>query len=89
MISQILGAVMLIYLLGAILFLMAELWSSARLQGLGRITLWLGLGLHTGALLGRWWDPTTWPWATPRPRRGPKNCNLSLFRSRSPTSMNP
>ena len=29
MISQILGAVMLIYLLVAILFLMAELWSSA------------------------------------------------------------
>ena len=33
MISQILGAVMLIYLLAAILWLMAELWSSARLQG--------------------------------------------------------
>jgi len=56
MISQILGAVMLIYLLAAILFLMAELWSSARLQEGGRITLWLGLGLHTGALLGRWWQ---------------------------------
>jgi len=55
MISQILGAVMLIYLLAAILFLMAELWSSARLRDGGRITLWLGLGLHTGAILGRWW----------------------------------
>ena len=37
MISQILGGVMLIYLLAAILFLMAELWSSARLQAGGRI----------------------------------------------------
>ena len=55
MISQILGGVMLIYLLGAILFMMAELWSSSRLRHAGRVTLWLGLGLHTGALLGRWW----------------------------------
>ena len=54
MISQILGSVMLIYLLVAILFLMAELWSSSRLQDAGRIILWLGLGIHTGALLGRW-----------------------------------
>ena len=54
MISQIFGSVMLIYLLVAILFLMAELWSSPRLQNAGRITLWLGLGIHTGALLGRW-----------------------------------
>jgi hypothetical protein len=56
MISQILGAVMLIYLLVAILFLMAELWSSPKLQAAGRIMLWLGLGTHTGALLGRWVD---------------------------------
>ena len=35
MISQILGVVMLIYLLVAILFLMAELWSSARLAARG------------------------------------------------------
>jgi len=56
MISQILGAVMLIYLLVAILFLMAELWSSPRLKNGGRIILWLGLGIHTGALLGRWWE---------------------------------
>jgi cytochrome c-type biogenesis protein CcsB len=54
MISQIFGAVMLIYLLVAILFLMAELWSSLKLQAAGRIILWLGLGIHTGALLGRW-----------------------------------
>jgi cytochrome c-type biogenesis protein CcsB len=56
MISQIFGNVMLIYLLVAILLLMAELWSSPRLQTAGRITLWLGLGIHTGALLGRWWE---------------------------------
>ena len=54
MISQIFGAVMLIYLLVAILFLMAELWSSPRLKNAGRIMLWLGLGTHTGALIGRW-----------------------------------
>jgi cytochrome c-type biogenesis protein CcsB len=54
MISQIFGAVMLIYLLVALLFLMAELWSSSRLQGAGRSMLWLGLGIHTAALIGRW-----------------------------------
>jgi len=54
MISQIFGVVMLIYLLAAILFLMAELWASLRLQAAGRLMLWLGLGIHTGALLGRW-----------------------------------
>jgi hypothetical protein len=56
MISQIFGTIMLIYLLVAILFLMAELWSSDRLQAAGRIMLWLGLGIQTGALLGRWWE---------------------------------
>jgi len=54
MISQIFGAVMLIYLLVAILFLMAELWSSPRLEKAGRFLLWLGLGTQTGALIGRW-----------------------------------
>ncbi len=56
MISQILGIVMLVYLLVAVLFLMAELWSSEKLQNGGRVILWLGLGVHTGALLGRWWE---------------------------------
>ena len=54
MISQIFGAVMLIYLLAGILYLTAELWASPRLQGAGRILLWLGLGAQSGALLGRW-----------------------------------
>jgi cytochrome c-type biogenesis protein CcsB len=54
MISQVFGAAMLIYLLVAILFLTAELWTSPKLQAWGRTLLWLGLGLHTGALLGRW-----------------------------------
>jgi cytochrome c-type biogenesis protein CcsB len=54
MISQILGAVMLVYLGVAILFLMAELWSSARLRDTARLLLWIGLGAQTGALLGRW-----------------------------------
>ncbi len=56
MISQILGIVMLIYLLVAVLFLMSELWSSDRLKNAGRVILWLGLGVHTGALMGRWWE---------------------------------
>ncbi len=56
MISQLFGAVMLIYLLVAIFFLMAELWSSSRLQAAARILLWLGLGVQTAALLGRWWQ---------------------------------
>jgi cytochrome c-type biogenesis protein CcsB len=55
-ISQILGIVMLVYLMVGILFLMGELWASERLQQGGRITLWLGLGLQSGALLGRWWQ---------------------------------
>jgi cytochrome c-type biogenesis protein CcsB len=54
MIGQLFGVIMLVYLLVAILFLMAELWSSARLQAAGRIMLWLGLGLHTAGLIGRW-----------------------------------
>jgi cytochrome c-type biogenesis protein CcsB len=54
MISQIFGAVMLVYLLAAILFLMEELWSSPRLQAAGRIILWLGLGVQTVGLIGRW-----------------------------------
>ena len=54
MISQILGLVMLGYLLVAVLFLVAELWSAPRLQSWGRVLLWAGLGVHTGALLGRW-----------------------------------
>ena len=54
MISQILGLVMLAYLLVAVLFLVAELWSAPRLQSWARLLLWAGLGVHTGALLGRW-----------------------------------
>ena len=56
MISQILGIVMLVYLLVAILFLMGELWSSDRLKNTGQVMLWLGMGIQTGALLGRWWE---------------------------------
>jgi cytochrome c-type biogenesis protein CcsB len=54
MIHQILGGVMLIYLGVAILFLMAELWHSLRLQQAAQLLLWAGLVAHTGALLGRW-----------------------------------
>ncbi len=54
MISQLFGAVMLVYLLVAILFLMAELWASPRLQNAGRVMLWLGLGIQTAALISRW-----------------------------------
>jgi cytochrome c-type biogenesis protein CcsB len=54
MISQVFGIVMLIYLAAAILMLMAELWTSPRLQAAGRFLLWLALGTHTGALLSRW-----------------------------------
>ncbi len=52
--SQILGVVMLLYLAVAIGFVMAELWSSLRLQQGGRALLWAGLVLQTGALIGRW-----------------------------------
>lgn len=54
MMGQVLGGVMLVYLLAAILFLMAELWSSPGLKRGARTLLWAGLGAHTAALLGRW-----------------------------------
>ena len=54
MISQIFGVVMLVYLLVAILFLMEELWSSPWLKNAGRVILWLGLGVQTAGLIGRW-----------------------------------
>jgi cytochrome c-type biogenesis protein CcsB len=54
MIHQILGAVMLVYLGVAILFLAAELWHSPRLQQAAQLLLWAGMGAHTAALLGRW-----------------------------------
>jgi len=53
--SQLLGVVMLGYLAVAIVFVMAELWASPRLQRAGRVLLWTGLALQTGALLGRWY----------------------------------
>lgn len=56
MISQIFGAVMLVYLVVAILFLMEELWGSARLEAAGRILLWMGLGIQTVGLIGRWME---------------------------------
>lgn len=52
--SQTLGVAMLIYLAVAVIYVMAELWSSPRLQQGGRGLLWLGLALQTGALIGRW-----------------------------------
>jgi cytochrome c-type biogenesis protein CcsB len=54
MISQLFGVVMLIYLLVAICFFTAELWSSPRIEAAARLILWLGVGIHTAALLGRW-----------------------------------
>jgi cytochrome c-type biogenesis protein CcsB len=54
--SQLLGVVMLGYLAAAILWLMAQLWASPRLQSAARILLWASLGLHSAALLGRWID---------------------------------
>jgi cytochrome c-type biogenesis protein CcsB len=54
MLSLVLGGVMLAYLLAGILFLMGGLWTSPRVQDWARVTLWAGLGAHTGALLGRW-----------------------------------
>ena len=56
MISQMFGIVMLVYLMASTFFLMAELWSSARLQAAARLVLWLGLGTQTAALLARWWN---------------------------------
>jgi len=52
--SQIFGVAMLLYLGVAIMFVMAELWSSPRGQQGARGLLWLGLAFQTGALLGRW-----------------------------------
>jgi hypothetical protein len=71
MISQILGAVMLIYLLAATLCLMAELWSSARFQEGGRITCGWDWGCHTGRPSGTLVNPTTGP-GPPPPRQAGK-----------------
>ena len=54
MISLVLGAVMLAYLLAAVLFLVAGLRNSPRVQAAARLVLWAGLAAHTGAMLGRW-----------------------------------
>jgi cytochrome c-type biogenesis protein CcsB len=54
--SQILGLVMLLYLAVAIIFVLAELSHSDRIQKSGRVLLWFGLALQTGALLGRWYS---------------------------------
>jgi len=54
MMGLVLGGVMLSYLLVGLLFLMAELWSSARLREAARVVFWAALGVHTAALLGRW-----------------------------------
>jgi cytochrome c-type biogenesis protein CcsB len=56
MLSQALGAVTLLYLGVAILFLAAGLWTSASLNRLARLLLGAGLAAHTGILLGRWWN---------------------------------
>ncbi len=56
MTSQVLGVVMLVYLLAGLLFLAASLWNSARQENWARAFLWAGLGAQTGALLARWWQ---------------------------------
>lgn len=56
MLSQILGVVMLLYLVVAILFLAAGLWASASLNRLARGLLGIGLAAHTGVILARWWN---------------------------------
>jgi len=89
MISQILGIVMLIYLLVAVLFLMSELWSSDRLKNAGRVILWLGLGIHTGALIGRWVESYQIALGhSPSPAWGEK-LQLIIIRCRCPTSTSP
>jgi cytochrome c-type biogenesis protein CcsB len=54
--SQIFGIVMLVYLAVAIIFVLAELSLSSRIQRSGQWLLWGGLALQTGALLGRWYS---------------------------------
>jgi cytochrome c-type biogenesis protein CcsB len=56
MISLITGLVTLAYLGAGLWFVGASLWSSPRLQVLGRFFLWSGWGAHTGVFLGRWWE---------------------------------
>jgi cytochrome c-type biogenesis protein CcsB len=54
MTSTILGAVTLVYLAAAFLFLCGALWGSRRLEALGRLGLYGGLAAHLGAFFGRW-----------------------------------
>uniref|UniRef100_A0A7V4G985 Heme exporter protein C n=1 Tax=Desulfobacca acetoxidans TaxID=60893 RepID=A0A7V4G985_9BACT len=54
MISQLLGGVMVAYLIAGLLFLTAALWSSGRVQSLARGILGGALAAHTVAFVGRW-----------------------------------
>ncbi|MEW6660439.1 MAG: c-type cytochrome biogenesis protein CcsB [Thermodesulfobacteriota bacterium] len=56
MLSQALGAVMLLYLGVGLLFLAAGLWASASLNRLARLLFGAGLAAHTAILLARWWQ---------------------------------
>jgi ABC-type transport system involved in cytochrome c biogenesis permease subunit len=56
MTGLLLGWVMLIYLAVGSLYLAGGLWDSARLQRGAQWLFWSGLGLHTFALLARWWE---------------------------------
>ena len=81
MISQILGSVMLIYLLVAILFLMAELWSSPGSRRQAVSSCGWDWGFIPGAI-GRWVESyQASPWATPPSRRWPANCNLIMIQA--------
>jgi cytochrome c-type biogenesis protein CcsB len=54
MISSVIGAVTLAYLIAGLAFVGAALWNSSRLNVWGRYLLLGGLAAHTGAFLGRW-----------------------------------
>ncbi len=54
MISSVLGLVTLAYLFAGILFVVAALWTSARLRSWARLLLFGGLAAHLGAFLARW-----------------------------------
>ena len=56
MLSTVLGAVMLLYLGVALVFLAAGLWASPALNRWGRTLLAAGLAAHSVAILGRWWE---------------------------------
>lgn len=55
------GAVLALYLAGAVIYLAFALWQKRGLHSVGRLVLWAGFGLHTLALVLAWAEAGVFP----------------------------